>query len=379
MAGRTLIGRRVRARGLAGLAAALTLGVVASGCGSSSSTAGSGGGSPQSSSAAGAVAATIEVYPQTYTSWLAVLAQAGGFFKKNGLNATIVPVAGGGPVAMAGLANGSADIAMADLSIAGPLLEKGIGLQVVSGAAFADWTLVGPPASSASGFPNAIKPFNGKTIGVIVVGGSAYYYMKTLAAAAKINVTYAAFGAPVVNAVSALTTHRVDGEVVNPDVGNYLQRSHQGRILYNFSDPADLKSAGPPLASLAGQPNDWMVARTGWIHAHPEAVKRFQLAMEQAEVWVHDPAHLDRVISLLQQTDELPKYDSGAVSRTAVQALLPSLVAYLPPTTPAAYMQFWMKAGLLSHTIPTDKWVSPTMPTSEAQVLAAAHQGGSSS
>jgi NitT/TauT family transport system substrate-binding protein len=336
---------------------------TAAGCGSSNS-------SPTSPDSA--IPATIEVYPQTYFSWLPVIAQGEGFFAKNGISARIVPVAGGGPVAMDALANGSADIAMADLSIAGPLLEKGVPLEVVSGAVNASWTLVGPAgAGGSASSPSDVKALDGKTIGVIVVGGSGYYFMEQLAATAGIHVTYSAFGAPVANAVAALSSHRVDAEVVNPDVAAYLERTHRARILFDFSNPADLKVAGAPLSYLAGQPNGWMVARSGWATAHPGAVRQFQLAMDEAEIWAHNPANLSHVIALLKSSDELAQFDSGADVNSAVRALLPSLISYIPAATPDAYMRFWVSAGLLSHAIAASKWMNPSVPTSEAQVASA--------
>lgn len=287
---------------------------------------------------------TIEVYPQTYTSWLPVIAQASGFFAKNGLKAKIVQVAGGGPMAMDALANGSADIAMADMSITGPLLDKGISLQVVSGAAAADWCLVGPTSSSTN-YPSDVTQFNGKTVGVIVVGGSGYYFMKALAGVNSINVTYSAFGAPVANAVAAMSAHQVDGAIVNPDVAAYMQRNKIGKILYNFSSAGDLSASGPPLSNLAGQPNDWMVATTSWTKSNPGAVRRFQLAMDEAQLWAQTPANLTKVINLLARTSMLPQYDSGSIAKQAVRPLLGNLVAYLPSTTPGAYQQFWITEG----------------------------------
>lgn len=374
-----------RRRALAGVALgiALALGLAACGSGSSHTSAaasGTSGGSTPPTSAPAPVTANVEIYSGSFFTWLPYLAAVQGFFAKNGINAHIIPVTGGGAVAFAALANGSADVAMGDLSLAGPLMDKGQNLTVISGAVSAGWELVAPKSSTVpDGYPAAVTALKGKPVGVVALGTSSYHFLQELSKAAGLGpdgVTYQALGGLPANAISAIQADRVAGAMVSPDMAYYLTTVQHARLIYNFNDAASLKQAGPLLGSIADRPGGWLFARTDWMKEHPAAVKPFQLAMAEADVWMHDPANLDRVVSLLESDQNLPKYAEGPAVADFLKNILPDETSAVSADDARAYQAFWNKTGVVTKTPALDTWFSPSIPANNDAVKALVASAG---
>lgn len=366
------------------------LGVALAACGNgstkaapSNSSSGSSNSSANSGTTAAPIPVNIEIYSGSYYTWLPYLAQAKGFFAKNGINANIIPITGGGSVAFAALANGGADVAMGGLELAGPLLEHGVALTAISGAVAGGWELVAPKDSTLpSTFPANVKALKGQPVGIVALGASSYYYMQQIAVAAGLGpngVTYTALGGLVANSVSALGAHRVAAAMVSPDAAYYLVNVLGDRLIYDTNSKADLQAAGGLLASTVGKTNGYLWARTPWITAHPGAAAKFQLSMEEADVWMHNPANLDQVISLLGAEHDLATFEQGPGARKFFAYALPNIISYAPAGSPDVFMKFWVKAGLLAHSIPTSQIYSATMPSSASDVVSAVKAAGQGS
>lgn len=333
------------------------------------------------SSHAAPVPVRVEIYLGSYYTWLPYLAQAEGFFRKNGLDATIIGDTGGGAVAFAALASGSADVAMGDLTLAGPYLEKGVALTAISGAVKAGWELVAPKgAGLPTSYPASVKALAGKTVGVVGLGTSSYFYVHSLAQAAGVSsITYDAVGGVPANFVSALDAHRVAAATVTPDLAYYLVNDLGDQLVFNFNSSSALSQVGGYLGATAGKSDGLMWARTAWVTQHPGAVKRFQLAMDEADVWMHNPKNATKVLSLLAAEHDLATFEEGAAGIPFLKYALPDIISYMPAGSATAFMRFWVHEGVIQHPIPTSQWLSPTMPTSPAQVLAAVRAAGEGS
>lgn len=389
--------KRSRRRLTGGLGAITLTAALLSACGSSHSSSSATGSSPTSAASGSAttqagsatsgpaVPMKVEIYLGSYYTWLPYIAAAKGFFAKNGINAQVVGLTSGGSVAFAALANGSADVAMGDLSLSGPLMEKGVGLKLISGAVNAGWELVAPKGSTApTTFPASVQALKGKPVGVVALGTSSYYYLQQVAKAAGLGangVNYTALGGVVANAVSALGANRVAAAMLSPDAAYYLINDQGDKLLFDTSSASALTAAGGLLATIAGKSSAGMWARTGWLDAHPGVAKKFQLAMDEADVWMHQPANLQQVISVLQAEHDLASFESGAGAQKFFAYALPDISAAVPGGEPGAadYMNFWVKSGLLPKALPTSQWYSSTIPTTESQVQSAASAAGGGS
>lgn len=325
----------------------------------------------------------MEVYAGSFYTYLADLAQAQGFFAKNGLNATMVNITGGGAVAFAGLASGSADMAMGDLALAGPYLEKGVAITAVTEATLAGWEIVAAKGVTVpTSFPASIHALAGKNVGVVALGTSSYFYMKALLASAGMSstsVNYAALGGVPANLVAGLEGDRVAAAFVTPDLAYYLTHVLHYQVVFNFNSAAQDSAAGPIWKSQAGKSDGFMWATNSWISSHPGGVHRFQLAMEEADVWMHNPANLPKVLSDLAALKDVPAFAQGPVGPAYFKSILPYVVAYVPSGSATTFRSFWMKAGVLNSSFPPpSKWFAPGIPTSSSQTVAnvkAAGQG----
>jgi len=318
---------------------------------------------------------SIQLYSGSFYTYLADLAQTQGFFAKNGLDATMINVTAGGSVAMAAVASGSADMAMGDLPLTGPYLEKGVGMTAVSGAVRAAWEIVAAKGQTfPTSYPASIRALAGKTVGVVALGTSSYFYLKALLAASGMSptsVNYAALGGVPANAVAALGSDRVAAALVSPDLAYYFVHDLHYQLVFNYNDPATLDSVGGIWKARAGKSGGYMWASNNWIAAHPGGVSRFQLAMEETDVWMHNPANLTKVIDDLTAQKNVPAFAKGAAGPAYFKALLPYEIAYVPAGSATAIRNFWVKSGVLDATFPPpSKWFASGIPTSASQVVA---------
>ena len=99
---------------------------------------------------------------------------------------------------------------------------------------------------------------------------------------------------------AAVLSGQVDAAVLAPDGAFPLLRDGSVREVLDFSKPAKGVAADSILARVAGQPQigDWSV--TNWAKGHPDLVKKFQIAVMQADVWMHDPANFDELFGMIQ-------------------------------------------------------------------------------
>ncbi len=358
--------------------------LVAAAC-SSSSTASS---KPASSGGTGGTAASttpipvnVELYSGSFYTYLADLAQVQGFYAKNGLDATMLNITGGGAVAFSALASGSADIAMGDLPLAGPFIQKGVALTAVSGAVSSGWEIVGAKGTTVpTSFPDSIRALAGKNVGVVALGTSSYYYLKELVAAAGMSPTsinYVAIGGTPAAAAAALASDRVAAALVTPDLAYYFTNVLHQQLIFNYNDPASLKSAGGLWKTRIGKSGGYMWATDAWISSHPGGVQRYQLAMEEADVWMHNPSNLPKVLSDLSAQQNLPSFATGAAQKPYFESILPYVISYVPAGSAPAIRNFWVQAGLLPTSFPSPStYFSSTISTSSAQVVANVAKAG---
>lgn len=317
------------------------------------------------------LAVSLMVDPGVSYTWLPTLATSAGFFKKNDIDATDVPSLASGSVDMGALASGRVDVVLAGLSLAGPFMEKGIHMTVISGASKAFWNLVSPASEPLpQSFPADIRALRGKAIGVVALGTSSYYYARALVEAAGLpvnSVTYEALGPPI-NDVSAIQAGRVAAAMVTPDLGYLLvSRMHQ-RLLFNFGDVAQLHQAGGALGSIDGD-SSYLFSLTSWVDQHKAAVHRMQLALMEADVWIHNPKNLPEVAKMLEAAKDIPSTIPASSVDSYVAGILPGVVSYVPKGVNAAHAHFWVSEGLLKTYMPPSQWFFSGIARSESAVL----------
>ena len=106
-------------------------------------------------------------------------------------------------------------------------------------------------------------------------------------------------------------------------------------------------------------------------------MNRIRLALEETDVWMHNPANLAAVQAALEKGGNIPRFIVQAkVTTPFLQAVLPLIGASVSAAGIGAYQQFWVGKGLLSKTIPVNQWYVPGIPQSPAEVVAAVQAAG---
>lgn len=325
------------------------------------------------------ISVKVGVYAGSFFTWLPYLAAKAGFFAKNGVDASVVNLSNG-PVAFSALASSSVDVVDGDLSLAGPFIQKGVGFKIMSGSTDAGWKIVAPQNTTltglSKGFPASVRGLKGKSMAVWTLGSSSYYvgrYYVTSAGLPADSVTYVAAGGPF-QSVATIEAGQVQAAIEAPDAAYLLVKLLHAKMV--FDPAADKASLPKSVQQLIGRPSGALWVRSAWAKSNAAGVSRMQLALAETDVWMHDPANLARVVSLLQAGTQLPKPVTGATVQPFVQQMLQYVEAYYPASSATVYSKFWVSQGLLAKQIPASTQLLPTVPATAAAVTAKVKAAG---
>jgi NitT/TauT family transport system substrate-binding protein len=260
-------------------------------CGSSSGSAGS-----TSGSGGGDTSVKLAVFPGVFDYLMDNMAASKqfGFFKKNGLNVSLVSVTGG-PALSAALTGGSVQIGAIPVSNTFPLAQKGVDVKFLMNAFDLNFDLVaqkGLVDSSADGSAQ-LASLKGKTIGVASVGGGNWFWVQNILKAAGVDpdsVHYIAIGGNATG-VAAFKQKRIDALVAYPPILQQLPSSD-----YDF--------VAPDLTRLGGKAFDGFVnaayTTTGsYLEKNKPTVDKFCTAIKQTRAYAMDPANESKVVSFV--------------------------------------------------------------------------------
>ena len=313
--------------------------------------------------------------PASLYSWATYVAQEKGYFKQNGLEVNFIQSLNGGTT-MQGLLSGSMDVGNLDLTLSGPVIQKGTAMTLIMGISLANYIIVAGKdvalPNLSKGFPQSIADLRGKKIGIYGLGTSSQRYLQALLDAAGLSssdVQMLPTGGEA-QQEAAVLSGQVDAAVLAPDGAFPLLRDGSVREVYDFSKRANGVPANSILARVSGQPQigDWSV--TSWAQDHKDLVKQFQTAVMQADVWMHDPANFDELFGMLQTFGmrKLPQDEQRAL----VQAMLPQLISYYSVDAAQAQDDFLVKYGVLDKPIPVADFLWPDIPSDQNGVHQAA-------
>lgn len=348
--------------------------LVTAACGSSGGKASTTNGKPMQK-------VSLQVYSGGgLQSWPIIVAEKEGFFAKSGINAHVVTV-NTGPQALAALTSGQLDMVQIDTIQAAPLLAKGKKLGIVMGNNLLDFSLVGGPKLDlpSSQFPASAAALKGKTIGVLALGG----VLQDLAilglqeAGVPQNSThYTAISTGGLPAdVAALKSGQVDA-VMTTSNDNLVYEQFGGKVLLDFSKKTPDTTNHPAVRDLQGITDGGIWATQSWMSGHAVALKGTQLALMEADVWMHDPKNLAALTDIVKGIDGIPDaVPAGQVNQFITDSLALTHAAF-PPAGATAEMNFAVKFGLVDTATPTSQYLGGGVPTSEADVQRAVSVAG---
>lgn len=295
--------------------------------------------SPQANSSgsgaapAGSTQLRIGIVP-TLQSFYPSLAIQKGFFKKYGLEASLVTVQTG-PALVTALIGGSTDVSMAGPQLLWPALKKGADIKVLIGAVKLNYELVACPGTQTpnanQAFPGQLADIKGKSIGVIGPGTQTETFAKKLVAAAGLSegdVQLKPVGGSATS-IPACKEKRVDFVVLNPPQD--LQLGTEGtdyKVIASALDPATSGTL------FSGFYADTYATTNAYIKSSPQGVTGFCKGLKDARTFATDPANLSEVAQLFAKDQNIPAAKAADAWKQAQGTLL-------IPITEAA----WAKQG----------------------------------
>jgi len=256
------------------------------------------------------------------------IAYYGGFFKRHGLDVTLVPIPSG-PAVEAALHAGSIDIGSQDLdqTMVNTHLQnlnfkticgaEGSYYQVVVSPEFKD-KLTGPLT-----YPAVMKNFVGKRLGVTALGADTNYYWDALFQGAGLSPdsgTYIGIGVGQTN-LSAVQHNQVDATMGFEPLTT-IEAQSGGKVVIDIS-----KGEGPPLTRDIN-PQLTYFANASWLQAHADIASEFNAAIQEAVKFQDDPKNFPQVLAYAKEAlgplgdakgfDQMVKNNIGPSSSTAM-------------------------------------------------------------
>lgn len=301
-----LMARKTR---LVAAAGAAIVGLAVTACGSSQAAGSSNASGSATSGSAAPTTVRILSYPTSGSSWLAYIADKQGFFKKHGIDASLVSLPAG-QQGGAALAGGSLDVGVLDVNNMGPLIAKGGKYTLIAGDNVNYWTLIGNKnlAGDTKNLESALKDI--KAISVPSLGGSG---------ARVVQVTQEAYG--IDSSALQLIADPSSASFTSGRVGGYMTDTLDScepldegyPKLMDFADPPAPKSSYPKdVQNLIGLAGLGYWASNDFLSAHQGLAANFQAAIADTIAWSKDSSHLATIAKMFRGTTwDFPKLNDS--------------------------------------------------------------------
>jgi ABC-type nitrate/sulfonate/bicarbonate transport system substrate-binding protein len=321
---------------------------VSTACSSSGSDAASSGSSGSNSSGGtGVTNVSVVEFPGQFTSYVTYAAQQEGFFAKNHLNVALTPLASGSTTTAA-LASGSLDIVLVDLFNIGPLLAAGQDLRLIVQQLKIGYSILTAPGVSAKDANNLFPVPSGTKFGVASLGGAQAQLVKYI---------QKQYGGSSVDLVTDPTGAGLSKStepylLASPNIGCVVQTTGATKVASLLSS----STAPAKMSTVAGLPDNGYWTSGTWADAHPQAVKEFQTAIQQATQWASaNPAGL---AALLRKSDQfnIPKLSDQQFD-ACIQALTPAWSTSFTAQDLANWNTLLTESGVVKSDLPaSSKW-----------------------
>jgi NitT/TauT family transport system substrate-binding protein len=272
------------------------------------------------------------------TTGLPIYAQETGIFKKDGIDATITQLNGGGAI-VAAISGGSLDVGFSNITSAVAALERGLPIVVVCAASLSAPGHVDARLMKARGSKlRSGADLNGKTIAVSTLGGTlqlgAQSWVDKTGGDSK---TVHFLELPASNMAAALRQGRIDAAMIG---SSNLEEDSNG-----------IELLADALSTIAPQ---WIagvfVASKTWVAANPDTARRFVLAMHETARWAN--AHKPETDQILARLSGIPVASLTKLASALYTDQLTRVL--LQPGVDAAYRYGALKAPFDTTAIVND-------------------------
>lgn len=281
--------RRIKLGRCAVVAAVAGISLIAGACGSGGSSAGGASEASASGGGSGLSAASVKValgggINDGAIYWDEQIAEAQGFFKKNGLDVSFINAQGGGPDTVKAVQAGSAQFGSSATDAPVNGIDSGAKLKIIAaGQKSVLAVLGGPDVTTFDGL-------RGKKVAVTSLGaGSSLLLKKVLE---KHGLDFQRDVKPVLSQatpqrVAALESGAVGATIAGPP-DMFIPLKHGAHLLQYTQDAVPFMFICHFVSSSFAQ-------------EHPDTVKAYVRAIQQAHAWMTDPGNERAAEQILQQ------------------------------------------------------------------------------
>lgn len=245
-----------------------------------------------------------QVYPGSIISLPVWVADDGGFCKAEGISCPAVPIASG-PLGLQAVAAGSLEVMFTSTDIIMQAASRGNDVIVITGHSpnnIYELTIRKDVGLKEKAYPEVMKQFVGKTVGISARGSAVENQMRALLVGAGLSpdaVTYVAVGSPN-TAYPAMLAKQIEAAVMWVPFQSICEAKGICEVavdMKNGEGPANLKALNGAFETFA--------ARRDFVKANKEAIDKFITAMGKGIEWMKKPENYDKVREIAKKHTSL--------------------------------------------------------------------------
>jgi NitT/TauT family transport system substrate-binding protein len=298
-----------------------------------------------------------QVYPGSMVSLPVWVADDGGFCKKEGISCPASTIASG-PLGMQALAAGSIEVSFASTDVLMQGAAHGNDVQLIVGHSANNIYMLSMRSDIDLGgktYPDVMKEFVGKTVGVSARGAATEIQMHALligAGLAPDSVTYLAVGSPN-TAYPAMVAKQIQAAVMWVPFNTICQATKVCNIAVDMTN-----GQGPPsLKGLNGAFETFIAERT-FIAGHKQSIDAFIRALTEGDEWMQKPENFAKVREIAAKhasMGDLPNAD--ALLDALVKSQIPTYSTKIDRAAVKAFSVFLADNKIIDQPFDTSRFV----------------------
>lgn len=307
-------------------------------------------------SAAGQVLRT-QVYPGSIVSLPVWVADEGGFCKAEGIECPATAIASG-PLALQALAAGSLEVMFTSTDIIMQAASRGNDIVLISGHSpdnIYELTIRKDVGLKEKTYPDVMKQFVGKTVGISARGSAVENQMRALLVGAGLDpesVTYVAVGSPN-TAFPAMLSKQIQATVMWEPFRTLCQLKDICEVAVDMK-----KGEGPEILKTLNGGFETFAARREYVSKNKEAIDAFIRAITKAIAWMNKTENLAKVIEITKRNSSLGDIEgSDAVLEKLVEAQIPTYGTKIDHNAVKAFSKFLVATKLTPTEFDSSKFI----------------------
>lgn len=298
-----------------------------------------------------------QVYPGSMVSLPVWVADDGGFCEKQGISCPASIIASG-PLGMQALAASSIEVAFASTDVLMQGAAHGNDVQLIVGHSPNNIYMLSMRSDLDLGgksYPDVMKQFVGKTVGVSARGAATEIQMHALligAGLAPDSVTYVAVGSPN-TAYPAMVAKQIDAAVMWVPFNTLCQATKVCKIAVDMTE-----GQGPPSLKGLNGAFETFIAERSYIASHRQSIDAFIRAISAADDWMKKPENFDKVRAIAAKHASMGDVPNADELLTAlVKSQIPTYSPKIDRAAVKAFSIFLADNKIIGHPFDTSQFV----------------------